>query len=274
MDAPMGRAFSFFLLNQFSRLPYDPVLEQQCLNLISNDDARKQCWQAVVHWQYSTVTGTSQFLCEFTMKCADLATLDYFGDTLDQFTLYSTDQVETPKRKEITSTPKGKVSGSTKVSKPSRTSTSPHQKRSVQEIIQPDPTNVSSYWFPRNQIENQLNGNQTAIQEWWSTLPGPNDNRTDWPNGWRSNNTFHPKYNHELPDGSPQWCLYTFYKNTVGVHFSVINGTLYDRIVNDNFIDVPVILNDINDVENFGELFYFYSFLYQEFLLGDLCPCC
>lgn len=295
MDAPMGRAFAFFLLNQFSRLPYDPLLEQQCLGLISNDDPTKQCWQAVVHWQYSTVTSESVFMCEFTMKCADDATMDYFGDIPDQLTFFGTEaktnqiahplsnrfsaktgikpRTATTTNVKTTENVKQTTTNQVNPSSSPRKTSPPARKRSLQDIV-PNPNNISSYWFPKSQIQNQLAGNVTALQEWWSSLPSIPDGRGDWPVDWRANNTFQPKYDHELPEGSPQWCLFTFYKTTVGVHFSVINDTLYTNIVTDLDINVPDILNNINDVDNFGEMFYFYSFLYQEFLLGDLCPCC
>ena len=140
MIEPIGHSSEQSLFpGGFNRLDYDTEREKQCLNLVSNLDTNKQCYKAVVWWQFSVVTFDSRYVCEFTFDCARLSTLALIGDT------------------PIDTVPFGK-----KI----------HKKRFLEQSppLTPDPSNPISFWFPRKEVITTIMASPNPTT-WWAKLP-------------------------------------------------------------------------------------------------------
>jgi hypothetical protein len=65
----------------WNALDYDPVLENNCLSLVSNSEINKKCLSAKVIYTTGVFLGQPVYICEYTFKCSSRTTLTQGGDT-------------------------------------------------------------------------------------------------------------------------------------------------------------------------------------------------
>ncbi len=280
MTPSMGHdSEAYFFPNNLIRLNYDPDLSNLCLSLVSETDPQKQCLKAAVYWMYSTVTDSDFYLCEYTYACASHRTFENTDDTTEQIVAFR--KQHSSKSAKANPVPVvQKKPGVKNIHKIKPTSVRPSQKRllSKNSLLVPNASKVSTFFYPRAQIRNQLAGNVTAVQEWWSQAPPAPANRT-WPKVPKNSRPSHKRAAETTlqgpPIGSPQWCILSFLEDELGVVLSDLNQTMYDAF-NEGYANVPIIMGGYYYGGSFDgtqpdELFYFYSLLMFEFQIDDLC---
>jgi hypothetical protein len=258
---------AFFNPNNLNRLDYDKDREHMCMGLISDQDPYRMCYQAIVLWMWSSAQDSDVFLCEFTYTCATHRTFNDADNTPDNVFVVDT---KTTTEKLINHVKKSSKRGTSDAS------------------LVPNPDQVSSFFFPRAQIQNQLAGNATAVKEWWDQAPDIPANRSSWPRGRSANMTRPSLQDLELtirgdpPVGSPQWCILQWFSTSMesgglGLNLTVLNQTIYGAF-QEGFTNVPLIFSVYYYGDEFADepdqLYYFYSYMFFLFQLGDLCPCC
>lgn len=225
--------------NFLNALDYDVDREKKCMSLISNFDPAKQCLQAIVHWTFSTVTTSSKFICEFTYKCATHRTLATIGDTNTQTVLFG---MKNQKEEEEEET----------------------QKRTTnqQNPLVPDPNNIHTFFFPREQVLTMLlNSNMQSINIWWSKVAPLHLNNNNGTNKEPGDKHVGKSAVINILES----CMNNLFVSS-GVNISNVNELLEIS----NLTSVAAIPS-IMGMASSGQLYdldYFYSYLYYTYLNG------
>lgn len=218
----------------WNTLDYDPILENNCLTIVSSAESNKKCLSVKVIYTTGVLFGQPVYICEFTFKCSSRSTLTQGGDNPLQTLPFSKKTVHHKRSNTVT-----------------------NKRFSLEDPVVGDPNDPASFWFPKDKVQAMLKSNSTLAYEWWSSLK------------FRPRNSTSISSQTIGLDESFKTCLLNYVSYETEINWTGIN-----TILNESSSTLLTYIYNITEDELYfvKDPSYYYSFLYFSYSIGVCYP--